>query len=145
MIDKNKLLAILFSLSLIPVAVSEAGDTATDEASNKKKNVCISARAESFFSPITDEYLIVENGRRKYLLEIRRGCAGLRQGYNIAFKGSNSRVFSNSRAEIEYTDRRISMPSCRIESIVQIESWNEASSIIAAREEAKRESKKKDK
>ncbi len=145
MIDKNKLIAILFSLSLVPVAVSEAGDAANDEAPNKKKNVCISARAKSFFSPITDEYLFVENGKRKYLLEIRRGCAGLRRGYNIAFKGSNNRVCSYSLAEIEYTDLRISMPSCRIESIVRVENWNEALGIIAAREEAKRESKKKDK
>ena len=130
----------MFLMSALPLL---ADDETSDTEKKKPSNVCINTRSESYFSPITDEYVFVENGRRNYLLTIRNGCFGLRRGYAIAFKGSSRRICSNSRAEIEYTDLRIAMPSCRIEAIDSVKDRNEASGIINERERAKKEAEKK--
>ena len=119
-----------------------ADETLEDaETEAKKKNVCINARSQPYFSPITDNYVFVENGKHKYLMTIRRGCKNLRQGYNIAFTGSSRRVCSNSRAKIEYMDRNIRMPACQIRQIDAVENWNEASALVNEYERAKKKAK----
>jgi hypothetical protein len=140
-------LQIALVLPFLFAAFGSVADDAdkVEKEKKKKSNPCINARRQVNFSPMTDEYVFVESGLNKYLLIMKHRCRGIRQGYYINFQGDSRRVCSNHRAQLEYTDREIRMPACRIQKIEEVDDWNEASSIVNQLEREKKEEEQKGK
>lgn len=128
------LLALVGQLAFAQDESKEAEETEKSE-----ERVCINIRTIRTFDALTDEYVYVKEGSSKHFLLTMRGrCHNLRNAQGIAIKDATSRVCSDGFGEIVYRDRMGGrrLESCRIDTIQQVESKDDAKAIVEARRSA---------
>ena len=132
-------LALLALSLLATVALADDEKKLEDEA--KKENACITIRSRMYLQAVGNDFVYVESGSDKFLMTLMRSCPGLERGYNIRFQGKRRRVCSNNRAALEYFDKNIEMPACRIRVIDRVENWQEAQALMIEKQQARKKAK----
>lgn len=115
-----------------------------DEAKARKENACITMRSYSQMrlQAMGDNFMFVQSASDSYLLSFRRKCPGLSEGYNIRFEKEKRRICSNNRARVTFEAQGfITMPSCTVRMIEEVEDWQHAAAIVNERESKKRADK----
>ena len=138
-----QLLILILALS----ATSSFADEAEDESDEEEivERVCVNKRSINSFDPIDDQYVYIKaTGNNHYLFTMQRRCFGLGGAYGIAVKDTMSRVCSDGFGEIVYRDRGQRLQSCRIGTIEEVASKEDARGLVEDRNEAKREDKADD-
>ncbi len=95
---------------------------------------CFNVRSVRSFSPLHDEYILVEERRNQhFLITMDRGCFGLRNANGIAIDNVISRVCSNSQARITYRGIGGRLETCRARQIESVEDIEAARRIVEIR------------
>ncbi len=132
---KTSLLTLMILIASPFALAQEDGD----ESEDSEGRVCVNVRAIRTFDAFTDEHVYVKEGSSKhFLFTMRNRCHNLRNAQGIAIKDVTSRVCSNSFGEIVYRDRMSTMglQSCRISTIVEVESKDDAKAIVGEKKES---------
>ena len=129
---------LVIATLLLSGAVSAGQDDVEED--DRKRNDCIAVKTYSrmYYQAVTDHSMYVRSGNDHYLVSFRRRCANISDGYSIRFDTRSARVCSNSAPKVAYFYRNIEMPSCRVESIQQVASPQEAVGIASEEERVRR-------
>lgn len=128
---------ILAALLLVGGTSASQDDLEEDD---RKRNDCIAIKNYSrmYFQAITDYSMYVRSANDQYLVSFDGRCSNISDGYNISFDTRSMRVCSNSRPKVAYYYRNIDMPSCRVASIQQVMSPQEAMGIASEEDQVRR-------
>jgi hypothetical protein len=138
-----QLIILILALSATGAFADEAEDEAEEEEAIER--VCVNKRSINSFDAIDDQHVYIKaTGNNHYLFTMQRRCFGLGGAYGIAVKDTMSRVCSDGFGEIVYRDRGQRLQSCRIGTIEEVASKEDARGLVEDRNEAKREDKADD-
>ncbi|MEM9688308.1 MAG: DUF6491 family protein [Pseudomonadota bacterium] len=131
-----KLLPI-FAVLLAPTG-GVADEPATDDA--ERAYACITVRSynQMFYQAITDYEMYVKSGNDHYLVEFRRRCASISDGYNIRFDTRSTRVCPSTRGGVDYYFQNIEMPTCPVDTIREVNGIQDAMAIVSEKDQVRK-------
>jgi len=133
---KTKLNRYCVAATLLLLAGACANQNATPSMADR---TCISVHSINGFSSLSDrELLVTASVKDHYLLTVDGHCPGLRDAQSVAVIDSVNRICNDGFGRVVFEDRSFGPQSCRVDSIEQVMSRDEAREIVTARRDARR-------